>query len=309
MESTKYYAFWRDIYNHGQDHPQIHKKIMQAAEKVLNLPYEPEGHSYSQTELSQRRNFLNDLKEELLYKLVKNKLSSFEDKKSINILETAKDLSLKLIVSVLQNNPQPAHSNLFIKALGHEGDDVREKAATALASIGNRAQGAVPALLKMNGDEYNNVRESTKLAIQNITGKSLHEFVPDFIKMLDDEDNGVRKNAVVSLAMLGEKSHEAIPAIIKTLGDKNKQVRAYAALALGYINMEVHKTVPALIKALSDKDKSVRAYAVTALGLLGEKAHEAMPDLTKVLNDENEKVRHAAQNAINEIKGGIKANE
>ncbi|HEY9830549.1 MAG TPA: HEAT repeat domain-containing protein [Stenomitos sp.] len=188
----------------------------------------------------------------------------------------------------------------LIDALKAENQQVRWRAASALADIGAEASAAVPTLLITLHDQDEYIRRIAAYALGKI-GPEASTAVPDLIEALHDSDRNLRLVAAYALGKIGSAASSAVPALIVTLQDTNAEVRWNAAMALGRIGADADTVVPALINALQDKAKHVRQGAVDALGQFGAKAKTAVPALITALKDENKYVRLNAASALGRI--------
>ncbi|MCI0458601.1 MAG: HEAT repeat domain-containing protein [Gemmataceae bacterium] len=148
----------------------------------------------------------------------------------------------------------------LVKQLRHQDTEVRVAAAAALADLGPKAAGAVPALVE-----------------------GLHALNED-----------VRLNAALALAAVGKP---AVPALVKALGSPENEVRFYAALALGQIGPAARESAPALVRVLADPDEDVRRKAAGALGEVGGQAEEVVPALVKLFHEDPDVADAAAEAA------------
>ena len=165
----------------------------------------------------------------------------------------------------------------LIRALRHEDEEVRWKAAETLGEIGDER--AVEFLIQALRDNNEVVRESTAWALGEI-GDS--RAVEPLIQALKDEDDDVRLRAAYALEKIGDS--RAVEPLIQALKDEDDDVQWAAAEALGKMG---EKAVEPLIQAL--KDKNVRSLATFALGEIGDS--RAVEPLIQALKDEDKNVR------------------
>jgi len=123
-------------------------------------------------------------------------------------------------------------------------------ASRAFITLGDTAKNAVPALVKIYGE---NITTDSQSAIGN------------------------------ALAWIGPAAKPAIPVLLRALTNSNAQVRASALWALGDIHGEPQLCVPALIHALGDSDGFARTSAAHALGMFGTEAKSAIPSLEELI--------------------------
>jgi len=124
-------------------------------------------------------------------------------------------------------------------------------ASRAFITLGDTAKDAVPALVKIYGE---NISADSQSAIGD------------------------------ALAWIGPAAKPAVPLLLRAVTNSSAKVRANALWALGEIRGEPKLCVPALIHALSDPDGLARASAAHALGMFGTDAQSAIPSLRELTN-------------------------
>jgi len=162
----------------------------------------------------------------------------------------------------------------LLKALEDSDDDVRRKAAEALAEIGTET--AIPGLLKALEHSKEYVRGYAAFALGNIGTETA---IPELLKALKDSYWSVSWYAAEALGNIGTET--AIAGLLKALEDSDDDVRRNAAFALG--NIATETAIPGLLKALEDSDDDVRRNAAFALGNIGSET--AMTELIKCLKN------------------------
>jgi hypothetical protein len=156
-----------------------------------------------------------------------------------------KDSKVKLRLVALVEKQQLIKIH-FVPAAERNGE-----ASKAFLALGDRAKGAVPALVKMYNE---NTSADSQAAIED------------------------------SFAWIGPASKPAIPLLLRAATNSNPRVRANALWALGEIHAEPLLCVPELIHALSDSDDWARLSAAHALGMFGTDAQSAVLSLTELTN-------------------------
>lgn len=155
----------------------------------------------------------------------------------------AKDSKIKLRLVAL------AQKQHFIRIHFVPAAERNDEASKAFLALGDRAKGAVPALVEM--------------CHENIS--------PDSQAALED-----------TLAWIGPPAKPAVPFLLLAAFNSNHRVRANALWALGEIHADPQLCVPELIDALKDVDHWVRLSAAHALGMFGTNAQVAVPALTQL---------------------------
>ncbi|MGO8749112.1 MAG: HEAT repeat domain-containing protein [Thermoguttaceae bacterium] len=213
----------------------------------------------------------------------------------------------------------------------------KEVAAEALRTLTGLGQASVPALV-----EALTVLEHRPVvaAVLASMGEGAKEAVPALIEIVKtDKSPESRKEALMALGAIGPAAKEAVPAAIAALGDRNEKVNYAACFALGRIGPaaiaaepelkkkltsadplfpsaaawaivkidpktpDAPQLVPQLMKALDYHEPLIRAGTARTLGHLGPVAKEALPALRKLLDDKDENVKKAAAEAIKAIAG------
>lgn len=188
----------------------------------------------------------------------------------------------------LHQNPTDAVPTL-IQALETANDEtaIRGRART-LASYGEDAKSAVPALLKIvDKGEYNEIVGGAGYALKRIDPKGATQAL---IARLDAKEPEIRRGAATLVFELKEDAEPAIPALIKHLHDEDQQTRIQCAVGLREIARQGNVVVPALIGCLSDPDPNFRAIAAIALRSFPEEARKAVPRIIELLRETDDQL-------------------
>jgi HEAT repeat protein len=157
----------------------------------------------------------------------------------------------------------------------------RVYAAHGLAKLGDSS--ALPALLRVLGDDENDVRRAAALAIGELAPMADPESVRALVKLMDkDRDRGTRAMAAVALGLLG--GDVAIARLRKSYSRDDATIRPFAAVALGVIARRDGK--PALVQPLlRDLKRGTRhellGATCVAVGLAG--LEDAKPLLREIV--------------------------
>jgi HEAT repeat protein len=224
--------------------------------------------------------------------------------------------------AALNAPPQNAANdvNEQIRLLESNNASTRSQAACKLGSMGKRAVPAIPALIKLLGDDtpaqrfYCEESGSWRGPQTNLDRSSPGEQAATALILIGEpavgplvvaarsDDWRVRANATWALGVV--KDPRALEAVLDAVRDQDWHVREKAAWALG---LKWDKRVPdALVGLLTDTVWQVRSKAAWALALKGD-AHSVEP-LIFALRDENFNVRHQAVWALG-LKGDSRAVE
>ncbi|HEY6400782.1 MAG TPA: HEAT repeat domain-containing protein, partial [Blastocatellia bacterium] len=187
---------------------------------------------------------------------------------------------------------------------------LREKAATALGSIG---AAALPEILPLLSDQNDKIRALgvTAIAELNSSGTSGEETkIESYLLLaLEDRNIHVRKLAAEAFAESYSVGAQAILGLGRAVSDSNVNVRRAAIrsliISLGpseYRDRETQKSflaiMPVFISALRDKDNEVRQTAVSLIGSLGVEAGPAVPHLIETIHDRVRNIRIEAIKAL-----------
>ena len=121
----------------------------------------------------------------------------------------------------------------FSRPSGRIGAADKEVAAEALRTLTGLGQASVPALV-----EALTVLEHRPVvaAVLASMGEGAKEAVPALIEIVKtDKSPESRKEALMALGAIGPAAKEAVPAAIAALGDRNEKVNYAACFALGRI--------------------------------------------------------------------------
>lgn len=162
----------------------------------------------------------------------------------------------------LGNNEAASAVEALIALLQTDREDiVRERAATALAQIGDER--AIDPLIDSLDEGGTWVRNR----IAYVLGASKDpRAVEPLLELLNDEDPSTQGVAAWALGAIGDE--RAFDPLIDLLGDETPSVRGNAAWALGEFGDE--RAIDPLIAMLADEAAEVRAKSAWALGNLGE---------------------------------------
>ena len=216
-----------------------------------------------------------------------------------------------------------------------ENGDISERdiASGAVGRIGEPAQAAVPALIRVLEDEISWTRRNAAEALDPIgsspsnrkpgglseafrremvrcgvtwalgqIGPPAIDAVPVLLLALKDPDETVRSNAAKSLGQIGKQDIALLPDLVRAMNDESWGVRVSAAYAVYRTDRSQWDIVlPLLTEALNHKKGFIRSDVVDVLGDIKAPIQDAMPLLVKALNDEDASVRRGTLEALGKI--------
>ena len=144
-----------------------------------------------------------------------------------------------------------AQKQHFIKIHFAPAAERNAAASKAFIALGDKAKGAVPALMKMYNE---NISADSQVAIED------------------------------AFAWIGPPAQPAIPLLLQAGTNSNARARASALWALGEIHADPQVCVPELIQALNDTNDWARLSAAHALGMFGIDALSAVQSLSQLTN-------------------------
>jgi HEAT repeat protein len=168
---------------------------------------------------------------------------------------------------------------------------------------------AVWGLMEIAGDSDvpRHTRRQAALTL-GLIGPPAKQAVPLFIKLLDEtgtDENATSRWAAKALALFGVVAKSAAPVLIQRLKDKSAHLidRMAAVDALSQIGIADAGVVPALIETLSSvgEQAELRVLTAEALAYIGSNASAAVPALLRVTGDKDENLRRAAVAAIGAV--------
>ena len=141
---------------------------------------------------------------------------------------------------------------------------IRAAAANALAQTGAEAKSAAPDLIKMLDDGDKVARQTAIFAVGRISPDDSATAAAALVKLLGTEkDAELRRDAIVSLGLLGERTQNVVAAIAAWLGDPDAETRGTAARTLNTFGAAAGSAADAMLKlAKEDKDKGLRLDGV-----------------------------------------------
>jgi len=157
----------------------------------------------------------------------------------------------------------------------------RVYAAHGLAKLGDSA--ALPALLKVLGDDEKNVRRAAALAIGEVAPPADPTSVRALARVMDkDRDRGTRATAAVALGLLG--GDDAVAILRKSYSRDDATLRPYAAVALGVIARRSNRpeiVTPLLRDLKRGTRQELLGATCVAVGLAG--LEDAKPLLREIV--------------------------
>jgi hypothetical protein len=154
--------------------------------------------------------------------------------------------------------------------------DVRSEASRALSAVGEKA---VPALTHVLGDTDWVVRGEAANILGNI-GPGANAAVPALRRALNDEEIAVRLSVATALTKIGH-GNLAMPAVAQAARDPRAYIRGAAAAITGRMQASVSGAVPLLLDLLADDSEDVRQEAILALGKLGQAAVNELREMLR----------------------------
>ncbi len=187
----------------------------------------------------------------------------------------------------------------LVEALKDPAEARRAAAAHGLATLGEAAAPAVPALVAALGDPSHAVRAAAAWAVGDI-GPAAAPAKPALIRLLHDDDPFVRAGAAFGLGGIGGAARDAVPALVERLDDADERVRWCSGNALGKIGLDGDSVEP-LARLVRETNGRGRGLAAEALGRVGTGAHAAVPELIAAAADPRPDVRWRAVWALGRI--------
>ena len=172
----------------------------------------------------------------------------------------------------------------------------RIAALGTLASLADRARGAVPTLTELAADakQPRRVRTEAIVALGEI-GEGASGAAPTLASLAEraDEVIGVRQRAIIALGRIGEAASDVLPTLVAALADDD--LAPFASEALGAIGPA---SIEALAKLAASDDPQHRMAAFEAMRGLGADASALREQLANGLTDSVAGVRFLAVQAV-----------
>ena len=140
-----------------------------------------------------------------------------------------------------------------------------------LATFGKSAVGPLMSAMEQDARRAgDNFALAAKSPFPPALAKMVQDALPAVRGALRHEDPAVRRQALRTLALMGQEGKErvldAVPDVEFAFKDKDKSVRAFAALALAEVVPPYYTPSPVVMNALTDSDSHVRLSAARTLG-------------------------------------------
>lgn len=180
---------------------------------------------------------------------------------------------------------QPTTLAELLDSLGVSSAADLPKAIADIASSGDDARQALPALVSFLDDEDPDIRAAAATVIGRI-GHYDKAAVDRLIRAFDDRGEPRRGGMVCYFAAdaVGRLGARCVPVLTKLLSSENVQKRRCAGLALGRIGPEAEPAVDALTAMLLEDADKTRTIAIYALSRIGPKAGPTLPHLIRGLS-------------------------
>jgi len=134
------------------------------------------------------------------------------------------------------------------------------------------------------------------------------EALPELIQSIQDNDDFVRKEAAVTLGLLGPAAESAVPPLLEaTLLESESSTRVAMLSAITRIARKGENVVPKVTVLLKDPNPIIRAGAAKALGAFGALAIFAMEEVIPLINDADEEVHENAIQVVSAIGSGAES--
>ncbi|MBT3265689.1 hypothetical protein HN371_00975 [Candidatus Poribacteria bacterium] len=182
----------------------------------------------------------------------------------------------------------------LIEALEDPSDEVRERAAEALVSLGEAALPLLVAALP-------SAPAALQAKLVNVLGDMSTPAVAALVTALSSSEQPVRREAADALGDLRVRDAQATAALVRALSDPSIEVRWEVVDALGDIGIHDEQVEAGLVATLADEDPDVRLRTLQALREVGVDDRILVPALLRSLKDRSERVRDAAREELDEL--------
>jgi HEAT repeat protein len=181
----------------------------------------------------------------------------------------------------------------LVDDLSREGS-AQLAALAALAAMPRVPAEVVPALRPLLADR--SLVRSALEVVRQLEPKALPQVIPDLVMLLSDSDGQLRKEAGLTLRLIGRP---ALPALKRALSSPSPRTRATAAWALDWPPLYGSApNVDFLLPLLEDKEESVRQQAAATCGDLGVRSPEAVEAMLALLASAEVDLRRSAVRAL-----------
>jgi HEAT repeat protein len=268
-------------------------------------------------DISQEDEFADDVKNALVF------IGRGKPESLLDLFRTDNFQKLRFISEIAGKIGSPVYYDILEELLENGDGHVRALAALSISKLGRKQ--AIPKLLNLLTDSYEDVQESAVNALGNLADlldarellfllKSENRFlrrntarllgkmragtaVSDLGFALKDEEVMVRKAVVEALSSIG--TAEAVRHLTCSLTDEESDIRISAILSLGKIGGA--GILDSLLILASDPDDFVRVSAAKALGELND--DRAVKTLINLLSDRSGFVTTAAIESLRAFRG------
>jgi HEAT repeat protein len=227
-------------------------------------------------------------------------LAGFEGELS----ERDHDFAREIVMTLAHIGPDAKEAvPVLMKIVTNEKHQVRAGAAWALAKIG--ATEVLPILKKaLESDADPKLHLAAPMALMVLApgnDEYIRLSVPNLIQLLGHRAGVVRREACMTLAMIGPKAAPAVDKLVATLNDADPGVRHAAMAALARIGAASAGALPAMMPLLTAADLRERYSAIFVIGKIGPSAKPAIPLLEKNLQEQDAFLQTASAWALVQI--------
>jgi HEAT repeat protein len=176
------------------------------------------------------------------------------------------------------------------------GDDQWALLRAALGRAGAAASPAIPSLIDLVKDRSTDQRNAARTLA--VFGPDARSAIPALLGLLDDSwEDYLRQDAIATLRQIA--SEESAP-LLAALKSPNVLLHSGAVEVLG----RFPGALPRITEALDDPSARVRLAALRSLAALGAQAKPAIPQIRKLLHADSRTLREAAAVAMQKIEKG-----
>lgn len=187
---------------------------------------------------------------------------------------------------------------ILIRLTSDDSESLRKNSAVALGAIGPPSSIAAEALAELVlFDELPEVREAAATSLASIGDQG----VEALHQLLTDQDMTVRRLAAESLGKVIRPNQTTTDALLVALLDTDPVVRIAAAESYWKTARLADAVLPVILETLTSEDRQLRIRAYRLLIAIGQSAKPAIPELQSLTNDERPYVRQAAIKALREL--------
>jgi HEAT repeat protein len=189
--------------------------------------------------------------------------------------------AIPLLLRFVRAHDSPARKTLiklvrsqsFLRIHLYSDENRHDQAATGFEALGQKAQSAVPELMRIYNSNLSRNSQLQMLRLFGCIGPGAKEAIPLLIRATTNSDRSFRIQSIGALARISDEPDVIVPLLTKLLGDADSYTRVAAASGLGNFGPQASVAIPQLFELRN----SVQPGNVPMMGLIDDAIRKIDP--------------------------------